>query len=262
MEHQVKKTAVAERLLNGAPPRGRAVIVLPTYNEQENIGKLIETLEKIFQKLPDWHMHILVVDDQSPDGTAKTVREFQKHLPNVHLLEGKKKGLGEAYKRGFIYAIKNLRPDYIFQMDADFQHDPSDIPHFLKATEKGYEFIIGSRYIPGGDCPNWEFKRKLYSWLANVGARLLAGIKGINDCTSGYRCIKADFLKNLHIEQLKSNGYAFQLTLLHAATKKKLRILEIPILFHSRKKGISKLGNKDITEFIFNAVTLRFRRYR
>lgn len=247
MEHQGKKTAV---------------IVLPTYNERENIAKLIDALEKVFQKLPDWHMHILVVDDSSPDGTAQTVEEIQKKLSNLHLLKGLKKGLGEAYKRGFSYAMKHLGPDYVFQMDADFQHDPHDIPHFLKAADKGYEFIIGSRYIPGGDCPNWEFKRKLYSWLANVGARILAGIKGINDCTSGYRCIKADFLKNLHLEQLKSNGYAFQLTLLHAATKKKLKILEIPILFHSRKQGESKLGNKDILEFFFNAITLRFRRYR
>ncbi len=207
-------------------------------------------------------MHILVVDDRSPDKTAEAVEALQKDRPNLHLLNGNKKGLGEAYKRGFSYAIKHLRPDYIFQMDADFQHDPGDIPRFLKMAEKGYEFIIGSRYIPGGDCPNWEFKRKLYSWLANVGGRILAGIKGINDCTSGYRCIKADFLKNLHLEQLKSNGYAFQLTLIHAATRKKLRIIEIPILFHSRKKGVSKLGHKDIWEFIFNAMRLRFHRYR
>lgn len=247
MEHQGKKTVV---------------VILPTYNERENIEKLIETLEKVFQKIPNWHMHILVVDDLSPDGTAKIVEGLRKNNPNLHLLEGLKKGLGEAYKRGFIYALQKLRPDYIFQMDADFQHDPHDIPHFLKEAEKGSEFIIGSRYIPGGDCPNWEFKRKLYSWLANVGARILAGIKGINDCTSGYRCIKADFIKNLHVEQLRGNGYAFQLTLLHAATKKKLKIIEIPILFHSRKRGESKLGNKDILEFFFNAITLRFRRYR
>lgn len=246
MEHQSKKTAV---------------IVLPTYNESENIARLIEALEKVFEKVPEWHMHILVVDDHSPDGTARIVEEFQKTLPNVHLLRGQKKGLGEAYKRGFAYALKNLKPDCIFQMDADFQHNPSDIPHFLRAMGKGYEFVIGSRYIPGGDCPNWEFKRKLYSWLANVGARILAGIRGINDCTSGFRCIKASFLENLHIGHLKSNGYAFQLTLLHAATRKKLKILEIPILFHSRKKGVSKLGKKDILEFFLNTITLRFRRY-
>lgn len=247
MEHQGKKNAV---------------IVLPTYNERENIAKLIESLEKIFQKIPDWRMYILVVDDQSPDGTAQTVERLQKTNGDLHLCKGQKKGLGEAYKRGFLYALAHLHPDYIFQMDADFQHDPADIPRFLKAAEKGNEFIIGSRYIPGGDCPNWEFKRKLYSWLANVGARILAGIKSINDCTSGYRCIKAEFLRNLHVEKLRSNGYAFQLILLHAATKKRLKILEIPILFHSRKKGVSKLGKKDIWEFFLNAITLRFRRYR
>jgi len=247
MEHQSKKIAV---------------IVLPTYNEKENISRLIETLEKLFPKLPDWKMHILVVDDMSPDGTADIVEQEQKKYRNLHLLKGTKKGLGEAYKRGFVYALKNLKPDYLFQMDADFQHNPNDIPDFLKMAEKGYQFIIGSRYIPGGDCPNWEFKRKLYSWLANVGARILAGIKGVSDCTSGYRCIEADFLRKLHFDQLKSNGYAFQISLLHAATKKRLKIVEIPILFPSRKKGNSKLGNKDILEFFLNALTLRFRNYR
>ena len=247
MEHQSKKTAV---------------VILPTYNERENIGKIIESLQKVFEEIAHWKMLILVVDDFSPDGTAQLVEDLQKIHQNLYLLNGFKKGIGEAYKRGFTYALQHLKPDYVFQMDADFQHDPKDIPHFLRAADDGYEFIIGSRYIPGGDCPNWEFKRKLYSWLANVGARILAGIRGINDCTSGYRCIKTDFLNHLHLQQLKSNGYAFQLTLLHAATKKKLKILEIPILFHSRKKGESKLGNKDILEFFFNAMSLRFRRYR
>jgi len=247
MEHQSKKTAA---------------IILPTYNEKENILKLIEALEKVFQKIPRWRMYILVVDDLSPDGTAKVVEEEQKKYTNLHLLKGEKKGLGEAYKRGFSYVLEHLDLDYIFQMDADFQHNPNDIPDFLKAAEKGYQFIIGSRYIPGGDCPNWEFKRKLYSWLANVGARILAGIKKVNDCTSGYRCIDAHFLRNLNFQQIKSNGYAFQISLLHAATKKKLKIIEIPILFPSRKKGNSKLGKKDIFEFFFNALTLRFRNYR
>lgn len=247
MEHQGKKSAT---------------IVLPTYNEKENIEKLIDALEKTFQKTPHWTMSILVVDDNSPDGTGEIVEKMQKTLANLHLIRGAKKGLGEAYKRGFAHALAHLNPEYIFEMDADFQHDPHAIPQFLKAAEVGNEFIIGSRYIPGGDCPNWEFKRKLYSWLANVGARILAGIRGINDCTSGYRCIKSSFLKNLGVEKLKSNGYAFQLTLLHAATKKHLKIVEIPILFHSRQKGSSKLGKKDIWEFFFNAMTLRFRRYR
>jgi dolichol-phosphate mannosyltransferase len=239
-----------------------AVIVLPTYNERENIEKLIESLEKVFQKIENWNLEILVVDDTSPDGTAAAVKECQKTRPNLHLLEGPKKGLGEAYKRGFSYALTHLHPDYLFQMDADFQHNPHDIPEFLKAADKGYQFIIGSRYIPGGDCPNWEFKRKIYSWLANVGARLIAGIKGISDCTSGYRCIEAAFLRHLNVNRLKSNGYAFQLSLVHAATKKHLKILEIPILFHSRKKGSSKLGKKDIIEFFLNSITLRFRNYK
>jgi len=260
MPHQNKKTEAQAECHPQAG--GAAVIILPTYNEKENISRMIESLEKVFVKLPEWHMHILVVDDESPDGTAQSVKDLQKNLPNLHLLQGPKKGLGEAYKRGIRHALQTLHPDYIFEMDADFQHNPHDIPHFLKAADEGFEFIIGSRYVPGGDCPNWEFKRKMYSWLANVGARILAGIKGINDCTSGYRCISANFLKNLNLDHLKSNGYAFQISLLHAATKKRLKIKEIPILFHSRKHGESKLGHTDIWEFIFTALALRFRKYR
>ena len=242
-------------------PKKSACIVLPTYNEQENIAKIIEVLEKTFAKIPAWQMEILVVDDSSPDGTGKIVEDLQKQHANLHLLTGSKKGLGEAYKRGFHYALEHLHPDYIFQMDADFRHNPDDIPHFLKAAENGNEFIIGSRYIPGGDIPDWEFKRKIYSWLANVVARDIAGIKGINDCTSGYRCISAQFLKNLTLKNIKGDGYAFQLSLLHAAVKKHLKILEIPILFPSRKKGVSKLGKRDMVEFFLNAIKLRFKRY-
>ena len=239
----------------------KIVIVLPTYNEKENIGKIIASLEKISKKLTKWQMDILVVDDDSPDGTSEIVKKYQGQWKNLHLLKGHKKGLGEAYKRGFMHALRNLRPDYIFQMDADFQHNPNDIRYFLKAAEAGYDFIIGSRYVPGGDCPNWEFKRKIYSWFANTVARIIAGIHKINDCTSGFRCISAKFLRNINFKKLLSNGFGFQLSLLHAAQKKKLKIIEIPIHFYARKKGISKLGKKDMVEFFINAMKLRFKRY-
>ncbi len=147
------------------------------------------------------------------------------------------------------------------QMDADLQHSPFDIPRFLAKAARGYEFIIGSRYIPGGDYPNWSFKRKLYSWGANLIARYIAGIYDIDDCTSGFRLISAKFLRSFDLLELKSNGYAFQMSLLHAASKKRIPIIQIPILFPNRRKGESKLGRKDIWEFFVNAIKLRFKNY-
>jgi dolichol-phosphate mannosyltransferase len=147
------------------------------------------------------------------------------------------------------------------QMDADLQHNPEDIPRFLSKAGRGYQFIIGSRYISGGDYPEWSFKRKLYSWGANLIARYIAGIYDIDDCTSGFRCISAKFLRSFDLKDLKSNGYAFQMSLLHAAHRKHIPITQIPILFPNRKKGESKLGHRDIREFFVNAVKLRFKRY-
>jgi dolichol-phosphate mannosyltransferase len=241
-----------------------AFIALPTYNEAENISPLIEELEKVITETAKngWHISILVIDDNSPDHTAEIVKRLQPVHANLHLLQGEKKGLGAAYTRGFNYILKNFTPDFIFEMDADFQHSPSDIPRFLKKAEEGWEFIIGSRYVPGGDYPNWSFKRKLYSWGANLIARFIAGIYNIDDCTSGFRCISAKFLRSLDLESLQSDGYAFQMSLLHAAHKKRIPITQIPILFPNRLKGRSKLGHRDIREFFFNAFKLRFKRYK
>jgi dolichol-phosphate mannosyltransferase len=249
-----------------------AFIALPTYNEAENIAPLIMEIEKVAAMLAKrrdnpWTIDILVIDDDSPDGTAEIVKKLQKRSHStqgaaIHLLTGPKKGLGAAYTRGFNHILKHHDPDFIFEMDADFQHDPKDIPRFLQKAEEGWEFVIGSRYIPGGDYPNWSFKRKLYSWGANLVARFIAGIYNIDDCTSGFRCISAKFLRSLELESLHSDGYAFQMSILHAAHKKRIPIVQIPILFPNRAKGRSKLGPKDIGEFFLNAFRLRFKRYR
>jgi dolichol-phosphate mannosyltransferase len=238
-----------------------AFFAIPTYNEAENITALIEKLEQVFKKTTGWKFDILIIDDNSPDNTARIVKNLQKKYTNIHLITGPKKGLGAAYTRGFKHILKHFKPDYIFEMDADLQHNPNDIPRFLRKTEEGYEFIIGSRYIAGGDYPNWSFKRKLYSWGANFIARKIAGIYDIEDCTSGYRCVSAKFLRSLNLDSLKADGYAFQLSLLHAASRKKIRIIQIPILFPNRQKGTSKLGHRDIREFFINAFRLRFKRY-
>ncbi|HLG26143.1 MAG TPA: polyprenol monophosphomannose synthase [Candidatus Gracilibacteria bacterium] len=238
-----------------------ACIALPTYNEAPNIEKLIQEIEKVTKKLRGWKIDLLIIDDNSPDGTAGIVKKLQKKYRNLHLITGQKKGLGAAYTRGFKHILNTMKCDYIFQMDADFQHNPRYIPQFLKKTAEGYDFIIGSRYIAGGDYPNWSFKRKLYSWGANFIARKIAGIYDIEDCTSGFRCISAKFLKSFDLGTLRANGYAFQMSLLHAATKKHLKITQIPILFPNRTRGESKLGRHDIKEFFINAIKLRFKKY-
>ncbi len=239
----------------------KVFIALPTYNEAPNVSALIQAINKTASTLRGWKLDILVIDDNSPDGTADIVRGLQSTCDNLHLIVGDKKGLGAAYTRGMLWIIKHYDPDFIMEMDADFQHNPADIPRFLEKAENGAQFIIGSRYIAGGDYPDWTFKRKVYSWGANFIARYIAGIYKVEDCTSGYRCISTDFLKSFDLTALKSNGYSFQMALLHAAKTKKLHIAEIPIHFPDRKHGISKLGADDIKEFFINALKLRFRRY-
>jgi len=239
----------------------KACIAIPTYNENKNIKQLITELQNSFKKIPNWQFKILIIDDNSPDNTAETVKIMQEKYKNLYIISGEKKGLGNAYTRGFTYILNNFNVDYTFQMDADLQHDPKDIKRFVKKAENGFDFIIGSRYVAGGDYPNWSFKRKIYSWGANTLAKTIAGIRNVEDCTSGFRCIKTSFLKSFNLSILKTNGYAFQLSLLHAAYKKQLKITEIPILFPNRKKGESKLGQKDIREFFITAILLRFKRY-
>jgi len=239
----------------------KVCIVIPTYNEKGNIQKLLEEVIRVTQPLVGWKVKMLVVDDKSPDGTAEIVEKLQKQHSNIHLITGDRNGLGAAYIRGFSYAIETFSPDYIMEMDADFQHKPEDIPRFLREAENGEQFIIGSRYVAGGDIPSWSFKRKAYSWGANVLARNIAGIGDINDCTSGFRCIDATLFKIFDLKDIRANGYAFQLNLLHVAVKKKFKIKEIPILFPERTAGESKLGEKDIREFFFLAFALRIKRY-
>lgn len=236
-------------------------VIIPTYNERENLQKLLPAIEDVFKTIPDWDLNILIVDDNSPDGTAKIVHQAKKTRPHIHLISAPKEGLGKAYIRGFKYALTNLKCDYIIEMDADFQHNPSDLPRFLKKAEAGHEFVIGSRYLSSSQKINWRKWRKFISKIANFLARHIAGIYKIKDCTSGFRCISSGFLKSFNLDVLKSNGYAFQMDLLHAATKKQISIIEIPINFPDRQKGFSKLGIMDAIEFFISAIKLRFKKY-
>ncbi|KXK09104.1 MAG: Undecaprenyl-phosphate mannosyltransferase [Microgenomates bacterium OLB22] len=220
----------------------KAVIVIATYNERENISKLLPLTLKYTSDILNWNVSILVVDDNSPDGTQEVVKDFQKEHKSVHLLTGEKQGLGAAYRRGFSYAIDTFDPDILFEMDGDLQHDPGLIPSFLKKIDQGADFVIGSRFIKGGSIPeNWELHRKIFSLGANLG--LCFGFMNfkVHDWTSGFRAIKADFInKTLH-RYTPYDGYVFQIAVLDTAIKEGLKVAEVPLNFKDRKHGSSKI---------------------
>ena len=240
----------------------KVVIILPTYNERGNIAALLGALQNEFTRLRH-DMHILVVDDNSPDKTAELVREAMHQHSNVHLLMGEKAGLGAAYIRGMQYAIGELRADVVFEMDADFSHDPADVPRLLAELENSADFVIGSRHVPGGSIPKeWSVWRKLNSAGGNWVARYVAGLYGIRDCTAGFRAIRASILRQIDFGALRVKGYAFQVALLHQAVTLGAVVREVPVHFVDRKRGQSKLGLADITEFVLNAWWIRMRALR
>jgi dolichol-phosphate mannosyltransferase len=240
----------------------KVVIILPTYNERGNIVALLTSLQGQFSRLHH-DMHVLVVDDNSPDGTASLVREVMRDEPNVHLITGEKAGLGAAYIRGMRYAIGELRADAVFEMDADFSHDPADVPRLLEALENSADFVIGSRHVKGGSIPaEWSVWRKLNSAGGNWVARYIVGLYGIRDCTAGFRAIRASVLRRIDFGALRVKGYAFQVALLHQAVTLGAVVREIPVDFTDRKQGQSKLGLADIVEFVVNAWWIRLRALR
>jgi dolichol-phosphate mannosyltransferase len=256
--------AVAQR--DGRPylaGRGmKVVIVLPTYNERENIAPLVHALQMQFSTMRR-EMRILIVDDNSPDGTAAVVRSLQAQYPNLHLVEGKKAGLGAAYIRGFRYAIDVIAADVLFEMDADFSHKPEDVPRLMAQIDAGADFVIGSRYVEGGRITaDWGLLRKANSRLGNLVARYVAGIYKVHDCTAGFRAVRTSLLRQIDMAALRVQGYAFQVALLHAAVTLRARIVEVPVEFVDRRRGDSKLGLSDIVEFILNAWWIRLQTSR
>ncbi len=238
----------------------KIVIILPTYNERDNIALIIRALQEQFAGIRH-DMSILVVDDNSPDGTADIVRNEFKSAPNVFLITGKKQGLGAAYVRGMQHAIGKLRADAVMEMDADFSHKPEDVPRLIAALDEGADFVIGSRYVPGGKIPDdWSFMRQMISKWGNVFARYVAGMHRVKDCTAGFRVIRASVIKKIDFETLRVRGYAFQISLLHEATLNHAVVREIPVEFVDRKRGETKLGFSDIVEFMLNAWWIRLER--
>lgn len=233
-------------------------VVIPTYNEKENIPELFKELGKVSFALRNrYELHIIFVDDGSPDGTGKLIKQnIGKRDFEIHLIERQGKlGLGSAYTRGFKEAItKNT--DFIIQMDADLSHDPKVIPEMVKNLEK-YNFIIGSRYIKGGKLPKWTLMRKFISWGGNFYSRLILGFS-IHDYTGGFNGYNKKVLETINLDAIKSNGYSYQIELKFRAKSKGFIFKEIPIHFHDRTYGESKFSKDIFFEALLNNIRMRF----
>ncbi len=228
----------------------KSVVVIPTYNERENVGALVPL---VLAAAPG--IEVLVVDDASPDGTAAAVEALARTDPRVHLLRRAGKfGLGSAYVEGFRRAL-DFGADLIFQMDADFSHDPKYIPDLLGAIETS-DLVIGSRYVSGVNVVNWPLSRLILSYSANLYTRLITGLP-IRDCTGGFKCFRRATLEAIHFESARSDGYAFQIELNHRAHLGRFRIREVPIVFVDRLQGSSKMSKAIIWEAIWMVWRLR-----
>lgn len=227
----------------------RALVVVPTYNEAENIARLIPAV------LRQGPVDVLVVDDGSPDGTAGIVQGIAAEDARVHLLVRQgKQGLGTAYVAGFKFAIAH-NYEYVFEMDADFSHDPNEIPVFLQRI-KDTDLVIGSRYTNGVRVLNWPIKRLLLSYFANVYTRILIGLP-LHDATGGFKCYRRAVLEAINLEKIRSNGYAFQIEMSYKAWRKGFRLAEIPIVFLERQSGASKMSKHIVYEAFFMLWKLR-----
>lgn len=239
----------------------RAIIIIPTYNERENIPKVLPILEDVFARVTDWEMNVLVVDDSSPDGTADVVREFQKKEQNVFLLVNEQKsGLGGAYLKGMAKAFGELKADVVFEFDADLSHDPQKIPAFLKKIDEGYDMVLGSRYIKGGGIPeNWGFHRKFLSVVGNIVITLVLTDFRIHDWTGGYRAFTKKVYDAIEPEMQSErfSGYTFQLGSLHKAMSKGFKVTEVPFKFVDREVGVSKLGAESIKNTLLYILRVR-----
>jgi dolichol-phosphate mannosyltransferase len=239
----------------------KIVVISPTYNEKVNITKMIPVLEEeVFPQIKNHEMLLLIADDHSPDGTADVVKEYMKKWKNIHLLEGKKEGLGAAYVRAMRYASKTLKADAVIEFDADFQHNPHDIPKLVEAFDGGYEYVIGSRYIKGGKIPpEWGWDRKIQSIFGSLFARIVLFMFGVHDMTSGFKLTKMEFLDKIDLEHLYSKYYAYKIQMLYEIAQKGAKIKEVPIVFMERKEGSSKISRKDLIDSFYVVIKLRIR---
>ena len=232
------------------------LVIIPTYNEVENAEKIVRA---VFA-LPEG-FEILIIDDGSPDGTANVIKGMQAEFPQtLHLIERSGKlGLGTAYLTGFKWALEHGY-DYIFEMDADFSHAPSDLPRLLKACTDGADLAIGSRYCNGVSVVNWPIGRILISYFASVYVRKMLGFK-IYDSTAGFLCYSRKVLETIKLDQVQMKGYGFQIEMKYTAHKLGFKIAEVPVIFVNRKEGTSKMSGGIFGEAFWGVIKLRFRKF-
>lgn len=238
-----------------------SVIIIPTYNEKENIRQIVHAVMSLPQ-----NFSILVIDDGSPDGTAQIVKEMQKEFTGrLDIIERPgKMGLGTAYITGFKWAIEHGF-DYIFEMDADFSHDPNDLPRLLDACQNdGYDVAIGSRYISGVNVVNWPMGRVLMSYFASKYVQIVTGL-AIHDTTAGFKCYRREVLETIELDKIHFKGYAFQIEMKFTSYKCGFRITEVPVIFVNRRLGTSKMSGGIFSEAFFGVIRLKvsswFRKY-
>lgn len=227
-------------------PNDRVTVVIPTYNERENLAHIVPAVTHQGYR-------VLVVDDNSPDGTGDLARRIAGNDPSVSTLHRREKqGLGPAYAAGFDRALED-GAEIIVEMDADFSHDPADLPRLIAAVDAGADLAIGSRYVPGGSTPGWPLHRRLISRGGNVYSRFMLGLE-VKDATAGFRAFKASALRQLPYKKAEASGYGFQVEMAWEAAKAGLEIVEVPIAFQDRTKGTSKMGS-DIAREAMRLVT-------
>lgn len=230
----------------------QSLIIIPTYNEADNVSKIIPEI-----LAQDEGFNVLIVDDNSPDGTAKLVKEMQKTNSRIHILERPNKlGLGTAYVAGFRYALTH-EFDLIFEMDADFSHDPKSLVKLSEKAEE-YDLVIGSRYISGVNVVNWPLRRLFLSYSANFYTRIITGLP-VKDATAGFKCYRRAVLESFNLDSIKSNGYSFQIETNYLAWKHGFRICEVPIVFTDRREGVSKMSKHIVYEAAWMVWKLKFR---
>ncbi len=237
----------------------KKIVIIPTYNEKENIELM---LRKVFSMNDAFD--VLVVDDNSPDGTGNIVKGLMHEFNRLHILERtEKNGLGTAYIEGFKWCLRNDY-DYIFEMDADFSHNPEDLSRLHEACKNGADMSVGSRYVTGVNVVNWPMSRVMLSFFASKYVRFITGID-IHDTTAGFVCYKAHVLKTINLDRIKFRGYAFQIEMKFTAWKHHFKIVEVPIIFTDRTRGESKISNGIIKEAAWGVISIKlkslFRKY-
>lgn len=245
----------------------KIVHIIPTFNEAENVGRMIEAINKIGKKYPRWKNEILIVDDYSPDKTAQVVKKYQKRYSNVHLLLKKKEGLGRALILGYRFAMEKLHADIVIPNDADFQWDPHDYPKLLVKIEQGCDVVVASRHVIGGKVVGWNWFRHLNHEVSNtLLAWWLAGVREVKDHAGNFKAIRVkDILEKVPLVRMKNAGFSFQLNILYELSKTNAKFTEVPVTFRERRFGKSKIGfNKyylrDVVEYIRSSFLIRAQR--